>query len=78
MADSPTQRGEDRLMYHADGGLNVHNLWEPFDEAQLTAHIDDFADNGVDTRERDNDTTARASASYQHGARPRHHHARRT
>lgn len=48
MAEEHMLRGEDRLIYHADGGMNVHNLWEPFREEQLTRHIDDFAENGVD------------------------------
>jgi hypothetical protein len=48
MPDQHAPRGEDRLIYHADGGMNVHNLWEPFHEDQLTRHMDDFADNGVD------------------------------
>ena len=40
--------GTERIMYHADGGINVHNLWDPFSADQLIRFVDDFADNGVD------------------------------
>ena len=36
------------LMYFADGGIVVYNLWEPFTSDQLVRYVDDFADCGVD------------------------------
>jgi len=35
------------LLYFADGGLGVYNLWDPFSPEQLVRYVDDFADNGV-------------------------------
>lgn len=41
-------RGDERLIYFADSGLNAYNLWEPVTVEQFARHMDDFADNGVD------------------------------
>lgn len=40
---------ENRLIYFADTGLNAYNLWDPVSVDQFARHMDDFADNGVDT-----------------------------
>ena len=36
------------LLYFADGGIVVNNLWDPFSPDQLIRYVDDFADCGID------------------------------
>ena len=48
MSLAPNHSDTRQIMYHADTGMNVYNLWEPFTPDQLSRHIDDFADNGID------------------------------